>query len=541
LKLDVNALTLPAPRGAADLARALLREAEQALAPLESGDGEEALHDFRVSLRRLRSAVRAFRPQLRERIPRKQERRLRAIAQATTAARDAEVQLAWLAQERAGAHPRDLPAFEWLGRRLEARRGDPDRADLRDLAERFRRLARRLARKLAPAGAPGPGAAGPSLGAVIADLLREHAAELAETLGAVGGPLDMEHGHAARIAGKRLRYLLEPLRGNERADSTAAVAALKELQDVLGELHDAHVAAETMATALADTAAQRARRAHAAVLASRSAAAALRVAARDPLIRGLLFLDGRATERATAAYGRLVQEWLPSRRGGLLDAVTALADALAPRESTRAPAARRFLLAGLPAEAQRAPLGEEETGWLPGPPPRIRLRSVRGPGGAGFLRGAGPSSEERQITEEEFLAQWPGTDGVRLVKHRRALVHRGHRWSIDEIPGLRLVLAEVAAPLAGELPVPPAIRQVLVREVTGERAYQDEQLAARLRRAMAPAHAAPPDPAPPTPDLAPPDPALPDPAPPGPVEGAGDPTPDRMVAESAPSGDAPER
>jgi CHAD domain-containing protein len=319
---------------------ALLREAEEELAHLEAARDEEALHDFRVALRRLRSVARALRPWLGDSLRRKHERRLGAIARATTAARDAEVQLAWLARERPGASVRELPGIDWLAGRLEGQLRDARDGDLRATAARFRRLARRIAKALAGATGPAPAGPVPSFGALLADLLRSHAVELASALEAVGGPLDVEPGHAARIAGKRLRYLLEPLRGNRRADASPAVAVLKELQDLLGELHDAHVSMDTVAAALVEAAAGRAREAHAAVLAGDAGAGSLRLARRDPLARGLLFLDRRAVERAAAVHARLVGEWMPVRRGILAEAVAGVVEELAPPRRIRAPARR---------------------------------------------------------------------------------------------------------------------------------------------------------------------------------------------------------
>jgi CHAD domain-containing protein len=483
LKLDVHGLDLPAAHGARALVTALFGEAEQALTRLESGDADEALHDFRVSLRRLRSVIRALRPQLGERVQRKHERRLREVARATTAARDAEVQLAWLRLEHAHARERDIPALDWLGRRLEARRRDASGPDLRALAARFHRLARRLSRKLAPSDEPAPRGAAPSFGTLLADLLRAHAAELLEALEAVGGPFEVEQGHAARIAAKRLRYILEPLRGNLRADSAAAVATLKELQDLLGELHDAHVAGDTIAGALVEAAAERARRAHGAVVAGDALPTALRLAAREPLTRGLLVLDRRAGERAATAYGSLVREWLPARRSVLVKAIANLADALAPRSVSGPSGARRFLLVRLPDGLPDAPPVQVDTGWLPGPPPRVRLWRVLGPDGVQFFRGGEDElSAHEEIAEETFIALWPTTEGARLAKRRRVLVYKGHRWSLHEIPDLRLVLADVAEPIAGALRFPRGVKRVLVREVTEERAYRDQQLAARRQR-----------------------------------------------------------
>jgi CHAD domain-containing protein len=429
--------------------------------------------------------MRALQPQLGERVQRKHERRLRAVARATTAPRDAEVQLAWLGLERAQARERDVPALDWLGRRLEERRREASGRDLRALAARFRRLARRLSKGLAPPADPAPPGAGPSFGTLLAGLLRAHVADLLEALEAVGGPLEVEQGHAARIAAKRLRYLLEPLRGNPRADSGAAVAALKELQDLLGELHDAHVAGGTIAGALVETAGERARRAHAAVLAGDAVAPALRLAARDPLTRGLLVLDRRAVERAAAAYGGLVRVWLPARRGALATAVATVADALAPRSSGRMAGARRFLLVRLPGGLPAAPPVDVDTGWLPGPHPRVRLWRVPGPDGVHYFRAEDDGlSADEEISEETFVALWPATEGARLSKLRRVLVHGGRRWSLDEIPDLRLVLADLAGPFTGALRLPVAVERVLVREVTEERAYRDERLAGRRQRAM---------------------------------------------------------
>ena len=77
----------------------LLAEGAEALDRLGEGD-DEALHDFRVSLRRLRSIIRAYRPFLKGSKPRKLRKRLGALASSTNVARDAEVQIVWL--EKAG-------------------------------------------------------------------------------------------------------------------------------------------------------------------------------------------------------------------------------------------------------------------------------------------------------------------------------------------------------------------------------------------------------------------------------------------------------
>jgi inorganic triphosphatase YgiF len=132
-RLDDDQLQASPESGARALVSALLRDAEEELKHLEAG-GEEALHDFRVALRRVRSVTRALRPYLGKAVRKKHERRLRDAARATALARDAEVQLAWLAQERAtGA--RNIPAIDLLVRRLEERRREEmGRASRRQVA-----------------------------------------------------------------------------------------------------------------------------------------------------------------------------------------------------------------------------------------------------------------------------------------------------------------------------------------------------------------------------------------------------------------------
>jgi CHAD domain-containing protein len=483
MRLELPVLDVPHPQGARLVARALLRDAEREVGNLEARAGEEALHDFRVAVRRLRSLLRALRPSLDGAVRRKRERRLKGVADSTSEARDAEVQIAWLASERPRVSSQDAAAVDWLVERLAQRQRAGYHEAGGELAERFRRLSGRLDRALGrPVEIRAGGAGVPSFGEVLAEIVRGQAAELLSALDAVSGPFDVERAHTARIAAKRLRYALEPLRGNARADSTTAVGHLKELQDILGELHDAHVLGELLASALVEVATDRARRAHASIVAGGDRAHALRIASRDAVTRGLLVLDARVAERATAAHGALVRDWIAARRELLLREVSAIGDALSPRSAGRPGASRRFLLMRLPDGVPSEPDLELEQGFLPGPAPRQWLLRLRGPSGTRFLRGSGGSLEQEEIGEESFLALWPTTEGARVVRHRHLVLRGGRRWTIDVVGDRGTVLAETAVPGGGELDVPRWISRVLVREVTGERAYDGERLAARGSR-----------------------------------------------------------
>src|SRR6202035_1744270 len=105
----------------------------------------------------------------------------------------------------------------------------------------------------------------PTFGDAAAEILLRHAAKLGHRLGRIKDAGDVEGAHAARISAKRLRYLADPLaqlvqanRRQPRADQL--VHRLKGLQDLLGEFHDAHVQEADLAAALAEAAAERARR-----------------------------------------------------------------------------------------------------------------------------------------------------------------------------------------------------------------------------------------------------------------------------------------
>src|SRR3970282_2155054 len=90
-------LAQPARLVAPRIARQLLRTLERERARLERAGDEEALHGFRVALRRLRSWLRAFQSVFVGRVHGTSRRALRDLAHATNDVRDAEVLLAWLA------------------------------------------------------------------------------------------------------------------------------------------------------------------------------------------------------------------------------------------------------------------------------------------------------------------------------------------------------------------------------------------------------------------------------------------------------------
>ena len=253
-------LTSPAPRAARRIALTLLEAASAARARIIDPDDAEALHDFRVAMRRLRSTLRAYQPHLAALVPAKLRRRLRELARATGEARDVEVQIAWLESHRDDLPPARRAGLPWLLARLRERR---DRAyrDIRErIAPKFDRLARRLRRALA--SPPPPDATlPPSLTSLIAELLEDQGSDLERRLALIRSPDNHTEAHAARIRVKRARYLLEPV-AREALPAAPVLRSLKRAQELLGDLHDLQVVIARLGDAAAEAAAERTRRLH---------------------------------------------------------------------------------------------------------------------------------------------------------------------------------------------------------------------------------------------------------------------------------------
>lgn len=301
---------LPLPQALALLAQGYMDEAVAAVRRLDDAADEEALHDTRVALRRLHSLMRAYRSLFSTAVPRKLRRQVRRLARASNPARDAEVQQAWLLRQAHGLTPAQQEGYHWLLARLQP-------AALLALEDALQRGVRRLARALQPhlnALADRDGAE--SVYAVACAVQAEPLVEEAlAALAAIGGPEDVGAAHEARILVKRLRYLLTPLR-NDGPACEYAVAVLRLLQDLLGDLHDRHVLAETLRGSAAEAAA-----AHAQTLFD--SAPPQPSAWRAPQMPGLLALAQRNHAVILACHAELRQNYLDRLDEALRQPLTA--------------------------------------------------------------------------------------------------------------------------------------------------------------------------------------------------------------------------
>jgi CYTH domain-containing protein len=146
---------------------------------------------------------------------------------------------------------------------------------------------------------------------------------------------------------------------------------------------------------------------------------------------------------------------------------------------------RKFLLNDVPPEAVAMPPIVIEQGWIPGTTLRERLRRSTYPDGrVRCTRTIKLGRPEARIEIEEdtgqgiFQAMWTLTSSARIRKRRHVVRDAVHVWEIDVFADRDLVLAEVELD-AEDTPVaiPGWLAPYMVREVTGETAYLNSQMA----------------------------------------------------------------
>lgn len=322
-RLPSDLLRRSAEEGPRLLALTYLDEMESAERRLADPQDGEALHDFRVGLRRLRSSTRAYRSQLKGSVSKKMRRRLRDLTLATNPGRDIEVQLAWLHRQAERLGTGETEGLAWLIGRLEGRKSELlDRLTAKvtgDSSKAAAKLRRRLATFRVEVRT-GQEPKQSSFGQVTGRLIRRHVTDLAESLKAVSTLDDVAKAHAARIRAKRLRYLLEPLSRRVRGVKIL-IGRLKQLQDLLGHLHDMQVMVEEIDSAVE--------------------ALSRNLAERPiPAEAGLLALKRLANQETEQAFGGFRAAWANGRAVRFLNRTNELSNHLEkpPRVETARPA-----------------------------------------------------------------------------------------------------------------------------------------------------------------------------------------------------------
>ncbi len=305
-------LILPVARAARIVALSQLDAAVAAYQRVNKPDDLEALHDFRVALRRLRSCMQAYQTSLSDTISGKSQKQLRRLARTTNEARDTEVWIEWLRSQEQYLPPRQR--IGWLGllERLEARKSKAYEEIRARANADFSRLEQRLHKQL-------------QIYTIVYDLngqsrnisfaeasgiqIKQLCKEMGKGRWRIDSSSDDEAIHTNRIRVKRLRYLLEPLQ-EQIEDGKAIIKQLKDLQDLLGHLHDIHLCSQEIIVAIETAAAARACRLLDIALQDEPDLTLLRAEQRRNEHAGLVLLARLAKSHAEALFADLAARYL---------------------------------------------------------------------------------------------------------------------------------------------------------------------------------------------------------------------------------------
>jgi CHAD domain-containing protein/CYTH domain-containing protein len=466
MRLPAGLPSLLVHEGSRRLALVHLEEAAAARTRLASSSDTEALHDYRVALRRLRSCLRAYRKPLRSSVSRKKLRQLRRLARGTNRSRDLEVHLAWLGEQRDRIGEAEQPGAAWILDRLTAAKRRAWEDMLRRDEVLFPKVHDRLLVRLSAFRATirlDTDQSRRSTAAVAARCVRAASKRMKSRLLAIHGYSSAAEIHRARIAAKRLRYLLEPF-ADGITGGDAVIDRLKTLQDDLGDVHDAHVFEAELRKSLSE---------------AEGAASS-----GTDLLPGLRALMASLRLRGVQAFAKVSPAWLGDGAAPFWREIDVIADAVAGLAGQGQEIERKFLLTGLPPMDKAEGPVEIEQGYLPGERVIERLRRIRSGGSVELVRTVKEGSGLTRLEIEEvvlpdvFERLWPLTDGRRLRKRRYRISEGTLTWEIDEFLDRDLVLAEVElSDQQTEIRIPEWLQPHLDREVTEDAAYSNVHLA----------------------------------------------------------------
>jgi len=223
-----------------------IRKASHACDHLTDPSEPEALHNFRVAVRRLRTWMRTFKRY--HNTGKKTIKRLGRLTDSTNTSRDLEVCRDWLnvyISEMADIPSDNNNALKAL---LDQMTGDYEQ-ELAKIQEHvpaeWQELYIKLKKHL------DSDIDGDKKNELMPNVAGKKILKLCDTvddqLGQIHGIEDRLAIHKLRIYFKRLRYLLEPFRSRQPA-LKEIIRFLKETQSVLGDFRDAHISIEMLAT-----------------------------------------------------------------------------------------------------------------------------------------------------------------------------------------------------------------------------------------------------------------------------------------------------
>lgn len=237
--------------GAAKVLRARFAEVLEFREAALEAKGIKGVHDMRVAIRRLRSALRDFASALKRKPLKKISKEIKRFADALGAARDEDVAI--IALQKLRKKSRDKSVKKEIVRLIEERRARRERAhldlieklalsDMENLQDGFEQTIDEATRHEAETVI--------SFGEAGREIIAKCLREFCDLSVGIYEPFAGERLHELRIAAKRLRYALElfSICWGEAIEPFADGVA--QMQDFLGEVHDADVWLESISERL---------------------------------------------------------------------------------------------------------------------------------------------------------------------------------------------------------------------------------------------------------------------------------------------------
>jgi CHAD domain-containing protein len=224
------------------VAERLARKAWAACERFDTEDGD-ALHDFRVTVRRLRTHLATLSGQFGGERAKRLRKQLSDLVVATNTSRDYEIQRRWLEHQ---LHSGRISPLQREGLQLilnEIRPAGEGQAELEPIKQGFAKLDKKLRKRHWSVRAGGKRMSDDSVAAATRAALRKHSAKLRTQLAEMQSVDSVEATHRARLATKRLRYILEPLAAAVPG-VREVLSELKAMQERLGELRDRQILAK---------------------------------------------------------------------------------------------------------------------------------------------------------------------------------------------------------------------------------------------------------------------------------------------------------
>ena len=307
----------------------LFTAAVEACERLENSADTEALHDFRVAARRLRTHIEAHHLGIGKRRRDKLLERLGELVSTTNPTRDHEVQRQWLERQ---VRRKGLPKLQREGLNLvlhAMNRSAIDHVSPTSVGREFRRIGRafKLDRLGSLNGRGADAARGRRLSAVAASAMLKNATILRRQLGKLGSLDDVKATHRARLAVKRLRYLVEPLEPL-MPGARRIIHDLKRMQDRLGDLRDLQILETHFTVKVGEAAGRWSKRLVAAGAQDARVAAITRGTPENRACYALAAGMQRIRREGRREFKALEKRWLHSGANRLLDRIEHLAKRL---------------------------------------------------------------------------------------------------------------------------------------------------------------------------------------------------------------------